>query len=106
MIDLREYYLDNIAEDDYCHLFFSLIEGVNRTYGVSRGEQTTRDLEFLDHDEIEAIEKFRCSANLKTSRVAKREGQVALRDAAPGSHEQYRRLCFAIINDSAACKYS
>ena len=59
MIDLREYYLDNISEDDYYYRFFSLIEGVNRTYNVFYGEEETQGFEFLVHDEIEAIEKFR-----------------------------------------------
>lgn len=59
MIDLREYYLDNISEDDYYYRFYSLIEGVNRTYNVFYGEHETQGFEFLVHDEIEAIEKFR-----------------------------------------------
>ena len=59
MIDLREYYLDNISENDYYYHFFSLIEGVNRTYNVFYGKDETQGFEFLVHDEIEAIEKFR-----------------------------------------------
>lgn len=59
MIDLRQYYLDNVAESDYYYRFFSLIEGVNRTYNVFHGEEETQEFEFLVHDEIEAIEKFK-----------------------------------------------
>ena len=59
MIDLRKYYLDNITEDDYYYRFFSLIEGVNRTYNIFYGEEETQEFEFLVHDEMEAIEKFR-----------------------------------------------
>ena len=59
MIDLRRYYLDNISEDDYYYRFFSLIEGVNRTYNIFYGEEETQEFEFLVHDEIEAIEKFK-----------------------------------------------
>ena len=55
----RKYYLDNIVEDDYYYHFFSLIEGVNRTYNIFYGEEETQEFEFLVHDEIEAIEKFR-----------------------------------------------
>ena len=46
MIDLREYYLDNISEDDYYYRFFSLIEGVNRTYNVFYGRRRRRDSSF------------------------------------------------------------
>ena len=43
MIDLRQYYLDNVAESDYYYRFFSLIEGVNRTYNVFHGEEETQE---------------------------------------------------------------
>ena len=69
MIDLREYYLDNISEDDYYYRFFSLIEGVNRTYNVFYGEEETQGFEFLVHDEIEAIEKFRLLCGTQRGQV-------------------------------------
>lgn len=59
MINLRQYYLDNVTESDYYYRFFSLIEGVNKTYNVFYGEKETQEFEFLVHDEIEAIEKFK-----------------------------------------------
>ena len=59
MIDLEQYYLDNIEEGDYYYRFFPLIEGVNKTYNIFCGEVTSQDFEFVVHDEIEAIEKFR-----------------------------------------------
>lgn len=43
---------------DYYH-FLLLIEGVNRTYNIFYGEEETQEFEFLVHDEMETIEKFK-----------------------------------------------
>ncbi|WP_206214651.1 hypothetical protein [Adlercreutzia sp. ZJ242] len=59
MIDLRDYYLNNIKDSDYHHRFYALVRNVNKTYNVFYGEQESESYQFLVHDEEEAIDKFR-----------------------------------------------
>lgn len=62
MIDLRQYYLDNVSEDEYYYRFYKKIKDVNVTYNAFDGFQTPRetgDATFLVQDAEEAISKFR-----------------------------------------------
>lgn len=59
MIDLRNYYLSNINENDYYYRFFELVVDINKTYNIFEGERITKDYRFEVFDEDEAIAKFR-----------------------------------------------
>lgn len=58
-MDLREYYLDNVSDEEYYFQFYDLIENANRTYNVFGGYQETENHEFVVYDVDEVIEKFR-----------------------------------------------
>lgn len=74
MIDLREYYLTNVEENDYYYQFRSLVENVNVTHNVFDGAREAGNYQFHIFDEDEAIEKFRglCQPECEPSTV---EGQ-------------------------------
>lgn len=62
MIDLRQYYLENITEDDYYYRFYKRIKNVNISYNAFDGYQIPRetgDATFFVQDAEEAISKFR-----------------------------------------------
>lgn len=62
MIDLRQYYLDNVKEDEYYYRFYDLIKNVNVTYNVFTDykiPEETGDTTFQVYDFQEAIDKFR-----------------------------------------------
>ena len=68
MIDLRNYFLDNVSEDDYYWRFKTLVEDVHVIYNVFDGpvEAPERDrCNFEVYDDKEAINKFRflCGPN-------------------------------------------
>ena len=58
-MDLKEFYFQNIKEDDYHYKFFKSIKDVNKAYNVFMGEQEVNDYEFEVYDPEEAILKFR-----------------------------------------------
>lgn len=62
MIDLRQYYLDNVKEDEYYYRFYRRIKDVNISYNVFENHKVpheTGDATFLVYDAEEAINKFR-----------------------------------------------
>lgn len=68
MIDLKEYYLKNISEDEYHYRFRSYILNANKKYNIFFGEEEDEELEFLIIDIEEAIEKFKslCQPEIQT----------------------------------------
>lgn len=59
MINLREYYLQNVNQSEYYFRFYDLIKNVNTTYNIFDGESISQDYRFEVFDENEAIDKFR-----------------------------------------------
>lgn len=59
MIDLYEYYINNVKEDEYCYRFYKQITNVNKTYNVFSGYIETNNYEFKLFDVTEIIVKFR-----------------------------------------------
>ena len=64
MIDLKEFYLQNIKESEYHYRFFDSIKKVNCTYNVFYGEIENQDYQFEIYDVEEAITKFRNCVSL------------------------------------------
>ena len=58
MIDLKEYYLKNISEDEYHYRFRSYILNANKKYNIFFVEED-EELEFFILDIEEANEKFK-----------------------------------------------
>ena len=59
-MDLKEFYFQNIQEEEYHYRFNDSIRNVNKTYNNTfNGYRETTDYEFKVHDEEEAITKFR-----------------------------------------------
>ena len=58
-MDLRDFYLQNIKEDEYHHRFHNEIENVNKEYNIFTGYEEVNDIEFEVYDTEEAILKFR-----------------------------------------------
>lgn len=59
LIDLKEFYLQNIKESEYHYRFFDSIKKVNCTYNVFYGEIENQDYQFEIYDDEEAITKFK-----------------------------------------------
>lgn len=59
MIDLKEFYLQNIQESEYYYRFFDPVKKVNCTYNVFYGEIENQDYQFEIYDVKEAITKFK-----------------------------------------------
>ena len=59
MIDLKEFYLQNVKENEYYYRFRDLIEKANYTYNVFIGEKETQDYQFKICNVEDAIAKFR-----------------------------------------------
>lgn len=62
MIDLRQYYLENVSEDEYYYRFYATIKNVNMSYNVFDGYRIPResgDATFYVQDTEEAVSKFR-----------------------------------------------
>lgn len=68
MIDLKEYYLSNVSENEYHYRFHSYISTSNKKYNIFFGEEEDEELEFLIVDVEEAIEKFKslCQPEIQT----------------------------------------
>jgi len=58
-MDLREFYLQNIKEDEYHYRFYDDIENVNKEYNIFTGYEEVNDFEFKVYDIEEAILKFK-----------------------------------------------
>lgn len=59
LIDLKEFYLQNIKESEYHYRFFDSIKKANCTYNVFYGEAENKDYRFEIYDIEEAITKFK-----------------------------------------------
>lgn len=70
-MDLKEYYFQNIKEEEYHYRFYDSILNVNMTYNVFNGYEETNDFKFEVYDAEEAISKFRelCQPNLFISKA-------------------------------------
>ena len=49
-MDLREFYFQNIQENDYHYRFHESIENVNQMYNVFRGVEEVNNFEFIVYD--------------------------------------------------------
>lgn len=58
-MDLKEFYFQNIKQEDYHYIFFEDIKDVNTTYNIFIGEQEVNDYKFEVYDAEDAILKFR-----------------------------------------------
>lgn len=58
-MDLKEFYFQNIKEDEYHYRFLSSIQNVNKVYNVFSGEQEMYNYSFELYDTEEVIQKFR-----------------------------------------------
>jgi len=58
-MDLKEFYFQNIQEEEYHHRFYDSIKNVNKIYNVFEGYKEVNDYEFEVYDEEDAITKFR-----------------------------------------------
>lgn len=58
-MDLKEFYLQNIKEDEYHYRFLSSIQSVNKVYNMFSGEQEMYNYSFELYDTEEVIQKFR-----------------------------------------------
>ena len=68
MINLKEYYLNNISESEYHYRFRSYILSANKKFNFFFGEEEDEELEFFILDMEEAIEKFKslCQPEIQT----------------------------------------
>lgn len=58
-MDLKEFYFQNVQQNEYHYRFYSSIKNVNNTYNIFSGYEETEDYEFEVYDIEEAIEKYR-----------------------------------------------
>ena len=58
-MDLREFYFQNIKEDEYHYRFMNSIKNANKTYNVFTGYEEIGDVDFEVYDTEEAIMKFK-----------------------------------------------
>lgn len=58
-MDLKNFYFQNIKEDEYHYRFYGSIENVNNVYNIFSGYTEVEDYEFEVYDAEEAIKKFR-----------------------------------------------
>ena len=58
-MDLKDYYLNNVKEDEYHYCFYNDIENVNKVHNIFIGEKIISDYSFEVFDAEEAIQKFR-----------------------------------------------
>lgn len=58
-MDLREFYLENVSEQEYYYKFYDFINDINKTYNIFDVIEVTNKYEFCVYDIDEAIEKFR-----------------------------------------------
>lgn len=59
MIDLKEFYFQNVKESEYHYRFIDPIKKVNYTYNVFTGEEETQNYQLEIYDVEEAIIKFK-----------------------------------------------
>lgn len=59
MMDLKEFYFQNIQESEYHYRFYDSIKNVNKIYNILSGYNEVDDYEFKVHDIDDAIIKFR-----------------------------------------------
>ncbi len=58
-MDLRDFYLENIKEDEYHYRFKEVIEGINKDYDIFTQSYEIIDVDFEIYDVEEAILKFK-----------------------------------------------
>lgn len=58
-MDLKDYYFQNIKEDEYHYRFHESIENVNKIYNIFSGYEEVNDYQFQVYDTEEGIMKFR-----------------------------------------------
>lgn len=58
-MDLKEFYFQNIKDEEYHSRFRKSIENVNMVYNIFSGVEEVEDYEFLVYDAEEAITKYR-----------------------------------------------
>lgn len=58
-MDLKEFYFQNIQEEEYHYRFHDSIKNVNKTYNIFSGYEEVNDYEFEVYDVEEAITKFK-----------------------------------------------
>lgn len=58
-MDIKEFYFQNIEENEYHHRFYEAIKNVNYIYNIFSGPEEVNDYEFSVYDVEEAITKFR-----------------------------------------------
>ena len=58
-MDLKEFYFQNIQEEEYHYRFYDSIKNVNKIYNVFSGYGEVNDYEFKVYDTEEAITKFK-----------------------------------------------
>lgn len=59
MIDLKDFYFQNIKKEEYHYRFYSLIENINMTFNIFSGYEETNDYKFEVFDTEETISKFK-----------------------------------------------
>ncbi|MEE0059540.1 MAG: hypothetical protein UE295_01800 [Acutalibacteraceae bacterium] len=58
-MDLKNFYFQNIKNDEYHYRFYDSIKNSNKRYNIFLGEYEIDDIEFVVYDTEEAILKFR-----------------------------------------------
>lgn len=58
-MDLRDFYLKNVKEDEYYHKFYGYIADINKIYNIFYGYEEKEENEFVIYDIQEAIEKYK-----------------------------------------------
>ena len=59
MIDLKDFYFQNIQKEEYYYRFYSSIENINMTFNIFSGSEETNDYKFEVFDIEETIAKFK-----------------------------------------------
>lgn len=58
-MDLKDFYFQNVKEDEYHYRFYESIENANKIYNIFSGYEEVNNFEFYVYDTEEAIMKFR-----------------------------------------------
>ena len=58
-MDLKDFYLQNIKEDEYHYRFYEYIKNVNKVNNIFYGEEEKYDYDFELYDTEEVIQKFK-----------------------------------------------
>lgn len=59
MVDIKEFYYDEVKEDEYYYRFYDFITSVNKSYNECEGEHNAYNYAFEVYDAEEAIQKYR-----------------------------------------------